>query len=170
MIIDGPPKTQTDHPTINHGWSVGRPRILLFPQHCHHGAEQDIRYWIMADLCSCFVIQCCVQSRAILDRVMCRQRTHGTMITSLLRQNDVATSFWRNNDVMIAPHAHWKGTSSWITSYWLRWPFGPSNGCQPACYPVIIEYDLPLCPRLRHRCLWCVRLHSATDADLALRK
>ena len=30
------------------------------------------------------------------------QRTHDTIITSLLRQNDVAASFWRNNDVMIA--------------------------------------------------------------------
>ena len=26
------------------------------------------------------------------------QRTHGGMITSSLRQNDVVTSFWRNND------------------------------------------------------------------------
>ena len=33
-LIDIPPRTETDHPTINHGWSVGRPRILLFPQHC----------------------------------------------------------------------------------------------------------------------------------------
>ena len=33
-LIDVPPRTETDHPTINHGWSVGRPRILLFPQHC----------------------------------------------------------------------------------------------------------------------------------------
>ena len=29
------------------------------------------------------------------------QRTHDVMITSLLCQNDVATSFWRNNDVII---------------------------------------------------------------------
>ena len=29
------------------------------------------------------------------------QRTHDGTITSLLRQNDVATSFWRNNDVII---------------------------------------------------------------------
>ena len=35
------------------------------------------------------------------------QRTHDAMITSLLRQNDVATSFWRNNDVIIAPGALW---------------------------------------------------------------
>ena len=30
------------------------------------------------------------------------QRTHDVMITSLLGQNDVATSYWRNNDVIIA--------------------------------------------------------------------
>ena len=33
------------------------------------------------------------------------QRTHGVIITSLLRQNDVAASFWRNNDVTITPCA-----------------------------------------------------------------
>ena len=33
-IIDGPPRTETDHLTFNHGWSIGRPRISLFPQHC----------------------------------------------------------------------------------------------------------------------------------------
>ena len=35
------------------------------------------------------------------------QRTHDAMITSLLRQNDVATSFWRNNDVIITSCVHW---------------------------------------------------------------
>ena len=30
------------------------------------------------------------------------QRTHDAIITVLLRQNDVATSFWRNNDIIIA--------------------------------------------------------------------
>ena len=29
------------------------------------------------------------------------QRTHGVMITSLIRQNDTTTSLWRNNDVTI---------------------------------------------------------------------
>ena len=33
LLIDGPTTTETDHPTINHGWSVVRPRILHFPQH-----------------------------------------------------------------------------------------------------------------------------------------
>ena len=33
LLIDGLPRCWTDHPTINHGWSVGRTRILHFPQH-----------------------------------------------------------------------------------------------------------------------------------------
>ena len=31
------------------------------------------------------------------------QRTYDVMMTSLLRQNNVATPFWRNNDVIITP-------------------------------------------------------------------
>ena len=33
LLIDGPTRTETGHPTINHGWSIGRPRILHFLQH-----------------------------------------------------------------------------------------------------------------------------------------
>ena len=36
------------------------------------------------------------------------QRAHDTMITSLLRQNDVATSIWRNNDVIIVSCVRWE--------------------------------------------------------------
>ena len=35
------------------------------------------------------------------------QRTHGAIITSLLRQNDIATSFLRNIDVIIASCFRW---------------------------------------------------------------
>ena len=35
------------------------------------------------------------------------QRALDAMITSLLRQNDVATSFWRNNDAFIAFFGYW---------------------------------------------------------------
>ena len=35
------------------------------------------------------------------------QRTHDEITTSLLRQNDVATPFWRNNDVIITPCVRW---------------------------------------------------------------
>ena len=34
-------------------------------------------------------------------------QTHDTMTISLLRQHDVVMSFWRNNDVIITPCAHW---------------------------------------------------------------
>ena len=36
------------------------------------------------------------------------QRTHDVMITSLLRQNDVAMSFWRNNEIIITPCVRWQ--------------------------------------------------------------
>ena len=35
------------------------------------------------------------------------QRTHAAIITSLLRENDVATSFSHNNDVIIAACVRW---------------------------------------------------------------
>ena len=56
------------------------------------------------------------------------QWAHDAIITSLLWQNDVATSFWRNNDVVIAPCARWadyattpytKYIDSW--NYWYFW-------------------------------------------------
>ena len=34
LLIGGLPRTETDHPTINHRWSVRRVRILHFLQHC----------------------------------------------------------------------------------------------------------------------------------------
>ena len=30
----GPARKNMDHPDFHHGWSVGRPRILVFVQHC----------------------------------------------------------------------------------------------------------------------------------------
>ena len=46
------------------------------------------------------------------------QLAHNAIITSLLRQNDVATSFWRNNDAVIAPRACWDNSI---------------RGCYPKC-------------------------------------
>ena len=40
------------------------------------------------------------------------QRTYGVIITSLLRQNDVATSFWRKSDVIITSYVRWDVSSS----------------------------------------------------------
>ena len=35
LLIGGLPRTETEHPTINHRWSVRRARILHFLQHCN---------------------------------------------------------------------------------------------------------------------------------------
>ena len=57
------------------------------------------------------------------------QRTHNVMITSLLRQIEVAT-LWRNNNIIIAPHVPRVGNSvpSWSVSLWLLWR-GPFDFC-----------------------------------------
>ena len=34
LLIGGLPRTEMDHPTINHRWSIRRARILHFLQHC----------------------------------------------------------------------------------------------------------------------------------------
>ena len=41
------------------------------------------------------------------------QRTHGAIMTSLIRQNDVATAFWVNNDVSIALFVRWDDCYQW---------------------------------------------------------
>ena len=41
------------------------------------------------------------------------QRTHDVIITSLLSQNDVATSFWRNDNVIITSCVHWDMKNWW---------------------------------------------------------
>ena len=46
LLIDRPPRTSTDHPTINHGWSVGRTRILHFPQHCWEQTSVRITWYV----------------------------------------------------------------------------------------------------------------------------
>ena len=51
---------------------------------------------------------------SVLLRVVTRtQRTHNTMLMSSLRQNDIATSFWRYNDVIIASRVHWISSLQW---------------------------------------------------------
>ena len=46
------------------------------------------------------------------------QRTHDVIIMSLLRQNDVVTSFCCNNDVIIASCVHWGPCILLITAYY----------------------------------------------------
>ena len=58
------------------------------------------------------------------------QRTHDVIITSLLRRNDVATSFWRNYDVI----GGWGvGGGGWLLRWgsceWLLCVVGAVGGC-----------------------------------------
>ena len=45
LLIGRLPRTETDHPTINHRWSVRRARILHFLQHWHHGEIMKLTHW-----------------------------------------------------------------------------------------------------------------------------
>ena len=49
------------------------------------------------------------------------QRTRGAIIASLLRQNDVMTSFWRNNDVIITSCVRWDMVSVVISNNLSSW-------------------------------------------------
>ena len=44
------------------------------------------------------------------------QRTHDVIMTSVSRQNDLKTSFWRNTDVIITSCVRWEQTNyrGWI--------------------------------------------------------
>ena len=55
------------------------------------------------------------------------QRTHGVIITSLLRLNDVATSLRRNNDVIITSCVHWVG--SYLVYTLPAWNSQLNHGC-----------------------------------------
>ena len=64
--------------------------------------------------CTCFEYDtydlCTVGTGAAIRNQIRRnhtQHTHDAIMTSLLRQNDVATSFWRNNDVIIVSYKCW---------------------------------------------------------------
>ena len=68
--------------------------------------------WLFYARVNSYVHICSISHRiyahsfGLLCLVMVTQRTHDVIITSLLHQNDVATSFWRNNDVIIMPRVH----------------------------------------------------------------
>ena len=51
------------------------------------------------------------------------KRTHDVILTSLLGQNDVATSFWRNNDIIITSCVNWVAVvPDIITFFHDDWP------------------------------------------------
>ena len=74
------------------------------------------------------------------------QWTHDAIITSLIRQNDVSMSFWRNNDVIIASCVHRDAVylcflcCAFITSFggsvWSISPLQGWNNCKFAMMPV----------------------------------
>ena len=65
------------------------------------------------------------------------QRPQDAIITSLLRQNNVATSLWRNNDVICESRAHWI-----IVSAGARLFMKPITFCI-ALFPLDVVLTLP---------------------------
>ena len=55
-------------------------------------------------------------NKAQWSLVMIMQRTHDIMITPLLRQSEIATPFWRDNDVIIALRVRWEHDISYNTA------------------------------------------------------
>ena len=53
-------------------------------------------------------LYCLIRREAQQAKILLQcQRAQGAITTSLLRQNDVATSFWRNDEVIIASCVRW---------------------------------------------------------------
>ena len=86
----------------------------IFPEYFYYmlwirfrdGCHTDIIDSALAHLCCLMAYEYRISSRRFYDNTN-DQRTCGAMITSLLHQNDVTTSFWRNNDVIIALSFRW---------------------------------------------------------------
>ena len=74
------------------------------------------------------------------------QRTHDVIITSLLRQNDAAMSFWRYNDVIITSRVHWVHIQ--IPNHKMR--------NQGLCYSGLLFFQAPLMKSTK-RSLMCVQ-------------
>ena len=82
------------------------------------------------------------------------QRTHDAIITPLLRQNDVATSFWRNNDVIVASRVRRSGT--WQSGSWLgasvvethTYTLGPIERISTRLLRFDTVWNLQLCHRV----------------------
>ena len=56
MTDRGAARKNTDHPDFHHGWSVGRPRIVVFVQHCNNPCS-SWELWLQ----SCRFIQFCTK-------------------------------------------------------------------------------------------------------------
>ena len=72
------------------------------------------------------------------------QRSHDVIITLLLRQNDVAASFWRNIDVVITPCVRWVCTCLYtaVSFLWNAWW---QHGVETiSTLQVFCEFDQPV--------------------------
>ena len=93
-------------------WVVTRARVsissIIFDFNLNHVWSVCMQFvpWIYTFLCLVFfrIYFNITHSMVVITIFIPSQREHDAMITSLLRWNDVATSFWRNNDVIVASH------------------------------------------------------------------
>ena len=67
---------------------------------------------------------------------------HGAIITSLLCQNDVATSSCRNNEVIITPCAHWVCDVYSGQTIMFHWKYSISPLHSSYCLPLIIRWRI----------------------------
>ena len=95
--------------TLRH-WPLCGPVTGEFPAQMASNAENISIWWPHHDTKW--------NASVIVHTQSITQRTY-VMVTSLLRQNDVATSFWRNNDVIIKWWNDWVvlwGCISWVVA------------------------------------------------------
>ena len=64
-------------------------------------------YFGFCSMCKCTVMLLVVSCRRANGPNIFSQPAYGGMITSLWRQNDIATSFWRDIDVIITTRVGW---------------------------------------------------------------
>ena len=57
-----------------------------------------------------------------IEKKSIAQATHGVMITSFLRQNDVATSFWRDNAAIFTSYVRWGMSPAEQNNVYLHFP------------------------------------------------
>ena len=90
-------------------------RVLLKPYFCRYATFvlwQNIEY-------ACWRTKTFIRNLYSHEYIEA-QWAHDTKIKSLLRQSDVATSFWRNGDI-IAPCVHWEQFCLRCRSWQLIW-------------------------------------------------
>ena len=98
------------------------------------------------------------------------------VMTSLLRQNNVATSFWRNDDVIITPCVRWVGVPSTWMAVWnsFCWAFTFSSVFFPAvsCLPVQLMWPPPICVQdagYAQQSLWDIGIYQGPSVDVWIR-